>query len=288
MSPLAVAFLACAAVILGCWILSLITGECSWTDRIWSIAPVGYVAWFAAQAEPVDARLVLMAVLVAAWGTRLTFNFARKGGFKSGGEDYRWAVLRARMAPWQYQVFNLVFIAGYQNLLVFLFTLPAWAALAPGAGLFGLGATGVAAPLPLGPLDAVATALFLLFLTGETIADNQQWAFQEDKRGRAARGEPITAQFVTTGLWRYSRHPNFFCEQSIWWSFYLFSIAAGAGVVNPSIIGPGLLTLLFLGSTQFTESITLSRYPRYAEYQRTTSRLIPWLPSRPAAERAAA
>jgi steroid 5-alpha reductase family enzyme len=172
------------------------------------------------------------------------------------------------MSPALFQVFNLVFIAGYQNLLVLLFTLPAWAALAPDG----------AAPAPFGALDAVATALFLLFLAGETIADNQQWAFQQDKRARKARGEPVVAEFVTTGLFRYSRHPNFFCEQAIWWSFYLFSIGAGAGVINASIVGPALLTLLFLGSSRFTESITLSRYPRYAEYQRTTSRLIPWPP----------
>ncbi len=278
MSPLAVAFLACGAIVIACWILSLLTGECSWVDRVWSLAPVGYVTWFATQAP--DSRLVVMAVLVAVWGTRLTFNFARKGGFRAGGEDYRWGVLRTRMSPALFQVFNLVFIAGYQNLLILFFTLPAWAALAPGAGLFGIGATGVASPAPFGAPDAAATALFLVFLAGETIADNQQWAFQEDKRARKARGEPVLADFVTTGLFRYSRHPNFFCEQAIWWSFYLFSIGAGAGVINPSIVGPALLTLLFLGSTGFTESITLSRYPRYAEYQRTTSRLIPWLPSR--------
>src|SRR5688572_5075050 len=214
MSPLAVAFLACGAIVAACLILSLFTGECSWVDRVWSLAPVGYVTWFATQAP--DTRLVVMAVLVAAWGTRLTFNFARKGGFRAGGEDYRWGVLRTRMSPALFQVFNLVFIAGYQNLLVLLFTLPAWAALAPGAGLFGLGATGAVAPAPFGALDAVATALFLLFLAGETIADNQQWAFQEDKRARKARGEPVLADFVTTGLFRYSRHPNFFCEQALW------------------------------------------------------------------------
>src|SRR5262245_11529440 len=146
MSPLAVAFLACAAVVAVCWILSVITGECSWVDRLWSIAPVGYVTWFAAQTGFADVRLVVMAALVAAWGARLTFNFARKGGYGRGGEDYRWAALRERMPRWQFAIFNLLFIAGYQNLLVLLFTLPAWAALAPGAGLFGLGATGAVPP----------------------------------------------------------------------------------------------------------------------------------------------
>jgi len=268
MSPLAVAFVACAAVAFICWILSVVTAEYSWTDRVWQIAPVGYVAWFAGQTGFADARLVVMAVLVAAWGARLTFNLARKGGYRRGGEDYRWGVLRARMPRWQFAIFNLVFIAGYQNLVMLLFTLPAWAALAPGAG-------------PFGPLDVVATALFALFLAGETISDNQQWAFQTEKRACAARGEPAGTGFITAGLFRYSRHPNFFCEQAIWWSFYLFSVGAGAGALNPTILGPALLTLLFHGSTRFTESITLSRYPSYAAYQRTTSRLMPWPPSSP-------
>jgi len=75
-----------------CWITSLITHETSWIDRLWSIVPVVYVWIFAGAAltSGVDAtRLIVMAVLVTAWGARLTFNFARKGGY-TGMEDYRW------------------------------------------------------------------------------------------------------------------------------------------------------------------------------------------------------
>jgi steroid 5-alpha reductase family enzyme len=281
MSTLTVALVACAAVAVACWLLSVVTGECSWTDRLWSITPIGFVVWFASRTGFGDTRLVVMSLLAAVWGVRLTFNFARKGGYGRGGEDYRWGVLRTRMKPWQFQVFNLAFIAGYQNLLLLLITLPAYAALAPGAGLFGVhGASAAVTPAPFGALDVVASALFLLFVIGETVADNQQWAFQTTKRARAAAGQP-TIEFLTTGLFRFSRHPNFFCEQAIWWSFYLFSVAAGAGPINPTIVGPVLLTLLFAGSTRFTEAITLSRYPRYAGYQRSTSRLVPWLPGEP-------
>lgn len=264
MSSLAVAFAACAVVAGACWLLSVLTRECSWTDRLWSITPIGYVAWFASRTDFADTRLLVMTVLVGAWGARLTFNFARKGGYGRGGEDYRWGVLRTRMKPWQFQLFNLGFIAGYQNLLLLLIALPAYSALGSTA--------------PLGAVDVVATALFVLFLAGETIADNQQWAFQQRKRAAVAAGAP-TAPFLTEGLFRFSRHPNFFCEQAIWWSLYLFSVGAGAGWLNPSIVGAALLTLLFAGSSRFTEEITVSRYPSYADYQRTTSRLIPW-PSR--------
>lgn len=92
--------------------------------------------------------------------------------------------------------------------------------------------------------------------------------------------------FATGGLFRYSRHPNFFFEQAQWWAFYAVgataAMAGGAGILggalNPTIIGPALLTVLFIGSTIFTESITASKYPAYAEYRRTTSMLVPWPP----------
>ena len=263
MSPLVVAVVACAALAALCWLLSLLTREYSWVDRVWSLAPVGYVAWFAAQTGFADPRLVLMTILAAMWGARLTYNFARKGGYASGGEDYRWAVLRGMMPPALFQAFNLLFIAAYQNALLLLISLPAWAALRE-------------TPAPLGALDLIATAAFVLLLVGETVADQQQWDFQQAKRRAPATGPG----FVTTGLFRFSRHPNFFCEQGQWWCFYLFSIAAGAGEINPSLVGPVLLTLLFLGSTRFTESISAARYPAYSDYQRRTSRLIPWPPGR--------
>lgn len=255
----------CSGVIALCWLLGLATKEHSWVDRLWSITPIGFVAFFAWTAGASDTRLLLMAALAAAWGARLTFNFARKGGYAKGGEDYRWPVLRKRLSPLQWQLFALGFVAGYQNFLLFLLSLPAWHARG-GA--------------PLGSLDVVAAVIFLGALLMETVADQQQWNFHQEKKAKVARGEAVTQPFLDHGLFRYSRHPNFFAEQLLWWAFYVFSVAATGAWLNPTILGPALLTLLFHGSTNFTESITLSKYPSYAEYQRRTSRLIPWLPGR--------
>ncbi len=265
LSPLEAAALACAALALVCWIASLVTGDVSQVDRLWSIAPPLYVAWFASRAGFADVRLDVMAALTALWGARLTYNFARKGGYRRGGEDYRWPVMRARLGPVLFQVFNATFVAPYQNLLLLLLALPAWAAL---------GRAGVR----FGAIDALATAGFAVFLAGETVADEQQWRFQSDKRARRARGAPVDAEFLTTGLFRWSRHPNFFCEQGMWWMIYLFSVGAGAGWINRTIAGAILLTLLFQGSTSLTEQLSLEKYPTYAQYQRTTSRLVPWAP----------
>ncbi len=133
---------------------------------------------------------------------------------------------------------------------------------------------------PFGVLDVIATAAFLAFLTGETIADQQQWNFHQRRKARIAAGVEPRPRFLQSGLFRYSRHPNFFFEQAQWWVIFLFGAIAAGSLLQWTVLGAVLLTLLFLGSTAFTESITKSKYPEYAEYQRTTSAQIPWIPSR--------
>jgi steroid 5-alpha reductase family enzyme len=275
MSPLLLVIIVAAVTCAGCWILSLITRDTSWVDRIWSIVPVVYVWIFAGAAIVAGAdsgRLVVMAVLATLWGARLTFNFARKGGY-TGMEDYRWAILRGRMNGWQFQLFNLFFIVLYQNALLVLITLPAYIAWQN--------------PVPMTAWDLAFAVIFLAFLVGEFFADQQQWEFHQAKK-RA--GGTLAPGFATTGLFRYSRHPNFFFEQSQWWAFYALgavsAVVAGAGfwggALNWTVIGAALLSILFIGSTIFTEQISAGKYPAYAEYQRTTSMLFPWPPRRPA------
>jgi steroid 5-alpha reductase family enzyme len=129
--------------------------------------------------------------------------------------------------------------------------------------------------------------LFLGLLAGETIADQQQWNFQSWKKAEAAAGREPSPRFLQTGLFRYSRHPNFFFEQAQWWVLFLFGALAAGSVLQWTVIGAVLLTLLFIGSTRFTENLTLAKYPEYADYQRLTSPSIPWMPrDRPAARAA--
>ena len=275
MTPLTVVLIVFGVVCAFCWIASLITKDTSWVDRLWSIVPAVYVWIFAISAisDGKDAsRLVLMAVLVTAWAARLTFNFARKGGY-TGMEDYRWAILRGRMKPWQFQIFNLLFIVLYQNALLVMITLPALMAWRHTA--------------PLNVWDIVFAVLFVAFLVGEFTADQQQWNFHQAKKRAGGQLEP---GFVTTGLFRFSRHPNFFFEQAQWWVFYAIGATAAVssglglwgGAINWTIAGAALLTVLFIGSTIFTESISAAKYPAYADYRRTTSMLIPWPPKRSA------
>ncbi|TMW63800.1 hypothetical protein Poli38472_002741 [Pythium oligandrum] len=260
----------------GTWLASVLTLNYSHVDRLWSITPFLYVWYFVYRAYLDDGaqwndRLVLMGVLATAWGLRLTYNFARKGGYSLNDEDYRWGVLRSKMHPILFQLFNITFIAFYQHLLLFLIVFPAYVAY-------------VYRLTPLNDLDYVAAGLFLAFLTLETIADQQQWTYYQTKYALLAKKATLTGDykvgFNRSGLFAYSRHPNFFAEQSIWCAFYVFSVASSSVTWNPSVIGAVLLILLFQGSTQFTEYITLGKYPEYKTYQQQVSRLVPWFPAK--------
>ncbi len=265
MSPLLVVVLIAAAVCVFCYVASLVSKDNSWVDRLWSIVPVAYVWVFAVAAGLTDVRLDVMAALVTLWGARLTFNFARKGGY-SGVEDYRWAVLRGRMSRAQFAVFNLLFIVLYQNTILVLITLPAH--------------TAYENRTPFGIADALLALLFVVLLAGETLADQQQWAFHRRKAADLAAGREPATRFMQAGLFRFSRHPNFFFEQAQWWVLFLMGAVAAGSVLQWTALGPFLLTTLFIGSTIFTESITRSKYPEYSEYQATTSMIVPWVPRR--------
>ncbi|MGY4856639.1 DUF1295 domain-containing protein [Cryobacterium sp. AP23] len=270
MTTASAALVVCAAAALVAtgtsWLLSVLTREYSWVDRSWSLLPPLYLWIFAIAGGAADPRLTVMAVLGTLWGLRLTYNFARKGGYRPGGEDYRWAALRRRMTRRQFALFNLAFIAVYQNLLLLLISLPAWTVLQhPGA--------------PFGAADLVVTAAFLAALAGETIADQQQWNFQQRRAVLRAQGAADPG-FLRDGLFRFSRHPNYFFEILQWWLMAGFGMIAAGTALQAGSLGAVLLTLLFLGSIAFTESISLERHPDYAAYRRAVWPLIPWLPKR--------
>ena len=261
-TPYGVALELCVALAFLAWLVSVITREYSWVDRLWSLCPPAYCLMVAADADFASPRLNLMAALATMWGARLTFNYARKGGFSKGGEDYRWTLMHEKLGPVGFQALNIAFIAPGQMLIVWLFASPvhqAW----------------LWDETPLTFLDGVAVIAFLVLFIGEWIADEQMWAFQQHKKLKIAAGEEVARPFITSGLFAFSRHPNFFCEQGMWWAFYLFAVGASGQWLHWTGLGFVALTLLFHGSTQLTESISLSRYPSYSDYQASTPRIIP-------------
>src|SRR5690606_20710618 len=135
-----------------------------------------------------------------------------------------------RLKPWQFQLFNAGFITIYQNTILLLICLPAYTALTN--------------PTPVGFLDVVTAVVFLACLVAETVADQQQWDFYQRRKSIVESGSTPESWFLRRGLFRYSRHPNFFFEQAQWWLIFAFAAIAAGSVLQWTIVGPVLLTLL--------------------------------------------
>lgn len=274
-NPYNTALIVCNFCVVVTFVVSTVSKNYSQVDKIWSIVPAVY-AWI-----PVcDERTLLMAICATIWAVRLTWNFARRGGYQwppwKGDEDYRWEEIQkgnlvkvlTKPVPWM--LFNLGFISFYQNVLLLLIAYPSFVAYTAANDC-------ETARHGLGLLDWVAAACFLACIVIEGIADNQQYAFQTEKYRQRNAGEPLTGDYADgfnqSGLFAIVRKPNYAAEQGIWISFYVFSVSAIG--VNWSGIGWILLVLLFQGSGWFTESLTIPKYPKYKEYQQRVPLYLP-------------
>lgn len=189
-------------------------------DKWWSIVPVIYALHFSthdclyrSSDSPVvvNSRLWIATALICLWGARLTYNFNRKGGYAHGFVDYRWTFLQTKVSAAFFFIFDIVFICLYQNILLVLLTVPLYV-VQQAAHIQGI---------PLNWIDAVATLGFIGCLMLEFVADNQQWVFYEKRRNAIEGKKKLTGDlkrgFLSHGVFRYSRHPNFFGEMGIWW-----------------------------------------------------------------------
>ena len=267
MSALNASILLLVLVTLGCFLAGMITRNYSHVDRLWSILPPVYgIIWLF---EFRSLSYTIPCALVILWGIRLSYNFARRGGYrfeKGKGfieEDYRWSILREKIPNrFLFELFNLFFISSFQLGLIFLFTLP----------LYYIGKTNH----PIQYVDLLLYILFLLFLIGEFIADQQQYKYQTSKRFMTKEKDvQIKLGFNTYGLWNYSRHPNYFFELGQWVILWLMAVSV-TGTWHWSGIGAGILIVLFIGSTNFTETITASKYPKYKDWQKATPSIVPF------------
>lgn len=251
-------------VVIATFVLGEITKNTSQVDKIWSIIPIVYVAYIA-HLYHWTPKAILLTSLVAIWGMRLTYNFSRRGGYSwkfwEGEEDYRWEVLRKKKPldkAWVWTIFNFGFICLYQNVLIFLFSLPIVESLKNGGSIT--------------TSDILLSVIMLGLIATETIADQQQWNFHKKKKDPNFKHRG----FNETGLWGIVRHPNYASEQSIWIVFYLFSAFSTGNFLNWSIVGCVLLVVLFKSSSDFSEEISANKYPEYKDYQKTVPRFIPF------------
>jgi steroid 5-alpha reductase family enzyme len=256
--PLLVALAAAVAATLVVFAFSVALDNSSMYDPYWSVAPLPIALYFALQPRrsfgEIDARAWLLLALVGVWAVRLTYNFWR-GWRGLAHEDWRYVDIRNQTGR-AYWLVSLLGIHGFPTLMVFGGCLPLYAALAPGAR-------------PLNFVDAIATAVTLLAIAIEAVADAQLRRFR-------LRRDRAPDEILDQGLWAWSRHPNYFGEMAFWWGLWLFAIAAGPG---NAWTGAGALaiTLMFhLVSLRLLETRMLERRPAYAERVRSVRAFLPF------------
>lgn len=233
----------------------------SFYDAYWSVVPIPIVLYWMTLAEPgvPTLRLAAIGLVVGVWGARLTWNWAR-GWSGLDHEDWRYVGFR-ELAPAFYWPISFLGIHFFPTVIVFA----GLAALYPGV---------VTAGRPLGLVDAIALLVGLAGIAFEWIADDQLRAFTTGPR------QP--GETLRTGLWRYSRHPNYLGEILVWWSFFLFGLAADPEWAKLGVLAPLAMTGMFLFvSIPLIEKRSLARRRDYQRVIDETSMLIPLPPRRP-------
>ncbi len=233
------------------WLLSLAVRDASVADIAWG--PVfGLIAWVSVLESDGLGVSVPVAILVSAWALRLAVHIA----LRHNGEDPRYVAMRKRRGA-SFPLWSLVSVFWLQAVLATAVALPV------------IAATGQAAS---GPLLVAGFAVALGGLVFEAVADIQLTRFRNDpsKRGNV----------MDSGLWRYSRHPNYFGESVFWWGLWA-GLSLGGAVPLWTVIGPIAITVLLLRVSGVTllESSIAERRPGYTEYVRRTSAFVPRPPN---------
>ncbi len=240
------------------WLVSVVIRDVSIVDIFWGPG-FAVVAWvIAAERDWLLAPSQWLLVgLVSVWAVRLGGYLAARNLGKGKGEDYRYAAMRARMGP-RFVVVSLVSVFGLQAGLIWVIALPIQLALA------------IPEPDSLGLLGALAGLLWLTGLTFEALGDAQLARFKAD---------PANAgRVMDRGLWRYTRHPNYFGDFLIWWGHFALAVALGAPWWT--VISPVLMTVLLtrVSGVPMLEAALNERRAGYAEYIRRTSAFFPRRP----------
>jgi len=243
---------------LAVWVASLVLRDTSIVDPVWGPAfvVVALVALLAGDGD--EGRRVLLLVLTAIWGLRLGVHLTRRKLGEIGEEDKRYAEMRAKRGDGGFALYSLGVIFGFQALLVLIVSLPLQVA--------------AERPGELGLLVLAGVVLWAVGLFFETVGDAQLDRFKSDPESKG--------KVMDRGLWRYTRHPNYFGDFCVWWG--LFLVALPAGGLWWTAIGPAVMSLLLIrvsGKGLLEKSIG-SRRPGYAEYVQRTSGFFPLPPKK--------
>jgi steroid 5-alpha reductase family enzyme len=234
------------------WVVSLFKHDVSIVDSVWSLVLLALCATYFLLYEFPATRGTVVLALVAIWALRLSAYITWRN--RGEPEDARYQAIREKYSP-HFELKSLGIVFFLQGVLAWIISLPLLAT--------------ITSSRPWHLVDAAAVALVLFGILFESIADTQLARFKAaaENRGRV----------LDTGLWRYTRHPNYFGECCVWWGFYLFAVAAGGWW---SIVSPILMTFLLLrvSGVALLEKDIHERRPDYDAYIKRTNAFIPGLP----------
>ena len=247
---------AIAAYMVVVWALSLPLRDASIADVFWGPG-FAFVAIVSASLSPPSTRATLLVVLTSAWGLRLALHIGTRWR-KKKEEDRRYQAMRATWGD-RFPLVSLFTVFLLQGALLWTVSLPLQAGATLGAGR------------PIGPLDIAGIALFAVGLAFEAVGDVQLSRFLADPGNRG--------KVMESGLWRYTRHPNYFGDALVWWGLGLVGAASGAWWC---LLGPALMTFLLMrvSGVSLLEKDIAGRRPEYVAYIRRTSSFLPLPPAR--------
>lgn len=241
------------------WIISIATRDPSFVDSWWALGLALLAATSLFQIADPGPRNILLATLCVIWGLRLGLYLLWR--WRSNGADPRYEKMMAnakRNRGWSFAMASLLMVFALQAPLQFIVGLPVM-----------LGQSGSA---DIGVLSYVGAALAIFGIAFESIGDLQLVRFKADPANRG--------KVLDIGLWRYTRHPNYFGDACVWWGLYL--IAAQSPIGLWALPGPILITFLltrFSGMPTVEGSMRKKR-PDYEAYIKRTSGFIPWFPKK--------
>lgn len=248
------------AIALPTWLVSIAREDASLADRVWSLFIAAPAAFYVFHLGG-DTRAVVMLAITVAWAVRLAvYVTARNWGH---GEDRRYQAIRARNQP-GFALKSLWLVFLLQAVLGWVVTWPQLVASGEGRS-------------PWSFWDGLGAAMATVGVLMEAVADAQLARF----RRSPGHGDRV----LDTGLWRYSRHPNYFGETCVWWGLGVMGLSAGGWATAWCLASPLLMTFLLLkvsGVTLLEKDIG-GRRPAYRDYIARTSAFIPWPPRRGAA-----
>jgi steroid 5-alpha reductase family enzyme len=236
------------------WLWSLFNKDVSFIDSLWSLMFLLLAGIYAWHTPALTARSKLIVCLTALWAVRLSVHITWRNWGKP--EDRRYQAIRRRNEP-NFAVKSLVIVFGLQAVLAWIISLP----------LLG----SISSRAPLGALDALGVLLWIVGMIFEAGSDWQLARFKSD----VAHHDQVMDQ----GLWRYTRHPNYFGDFCVWWGFYLIALSAGAWW---SAAGPLLMSMLLMrvSGVALLERSIGERRPAYDAYVRRTNSFFPGPPKR--------